>query len=683
MLSDVGADRVFPRPDRVGALDQHGGRRPPVEGEGASAALPRLLASAASEEVRSRHSPPPLQPPPPLSHHQQRPPWQSMDLAHQARVAARGGSSSSAVGGRSDGDGDRPSERPPLSLPSSASSPALDRVARVGMSSRYEDAGGGLRGRGHDHRDHRRLSRSSGSQPQSQSHSQWSSYPGAGPPLSGHESWMESSRSRDRGFSLSGAVGADVGGTPEHPFNQYHEGHRDRRHYHPSSAAAAAWPPHTQVPSSSSSAAAEAAIAMTRLSPPPPWDVAHGKPGGGDTRLRQPQPQQDYREGVHAGLGLPRERERERPWPVGGMTYSERPRGPYPDDGHLRGSPVSEFRHGPPQQHQDRLARLRSFFPPVPEAPPARASPLRMDREEDEAALYATATGMRPLVSAGISDADAERPPYGSLPGLAESVGTIGGEAMRSDGRFTFGESPAAAAAAAAATASAAAAAAAGGAYRDQGQQQRRRSASTGSATGTGRGCKEDGCDRRPIYAYKGSKKAAYCARHRLVGMIDTRHPLCKNEHCTRQPSFGMEGDRRASYCAEHKLPEMINVSSRRCQQTGCLRHPNFGFPGDRRASYCSGHRETGMVDIVSRRCREPSCGRRPLYNMDGLRPVCCSQHKSPGMIDVVSTRCQEPGCFCHPSFGYASDKKARRCARHRLENMEGVKGHRQKRRRE
>lgn len=40
-------------------------------------------------------------------------------------------------------------------------------------------------------------------------------------------------------------------------------------------------------------------------------------------------------------------------------------------------------------------------------------------------------------------------------------------------------------------------------------------------------------------------------------------------------------------------------------------------------------------------------------------------------------------GCFCHPSFGYASDKKARRCARHRLENMEGVKGHKQKRRKE
>lgn len=31
----------------------------------------------------------------------------------------------------------------------------------------------------------------------------------------------------------------------------------------------------------------------------------------------------------------------------------------------------------------------------------------------------------------------------------------------------------------------------------------------------TAKGCTEEGCDRRPIYAYKGKKKPAYCARHR------------------------------------------------------------------------------------------------------------------------------------------------------------------------
>lgn len=39
-------------------------------------------------------------------------------------------------------------------------------------------------------------------------------------------------------------------------------------------------------------------------------------------------------------------------------------------------------------------------------------------------------------------------------------------------------------------------------------------------------------------------------------------------------------------------------------------------------------------------------------------------------------------GCLRHPSFGYISDMKARRCARHRLQNMESVKGRRQNPRR-
>ena len=40
-------------------------------------------------------------------------------------------------------------------------------------------------------------------------------------------------------------------------------------------------------------------------------------------------------------------------------------------------------------------------------------------------------------------------------------------------------------------------------------------------------------------------------------------------------------------------------------------------------------------------------------------------------------------GCVRHPSFGYVSDMKALRCSRHRLENMEGVKGRRKAFRRE
>lgn len=37
----------------------------------------------------------------------------------------------------------------------------------------------------------------------------------------------------------------------------------------------------------------------------------------------------------------------------------------------------------------------------------------------------------------------------------------------------------------------------------------------TTAATGSTKGCQTENCDKRPIYAYKGSKKAAYCAKHR------------------------------------------------------------------------------------------------------------------------------------------------------------------------
>eukprot|EP00752_Nemacystus_decipiens_P008707 g7770.t2 len=193
-------------------------------------------------------------------------------------------------------------------------------------------------------------------------------------------------------------------------------------------------------------------------------------------------------------------------------------------------------------------------------------------------------------------------------------------------------------------------------------------------STTIGDSCMEDGCSRRARFSFKGTRKPVYCEKHKLVGgMVDTRHRQCKSEQCSRQPSFGMVGDKRPSYCVSHKTAEMINVIARRCKQTGCYRHPTFGFLGDKRPSFCKQHRETGMVDVASRRCRYPFCLRRPLYNMDGLRPVWCSRHKLPGMIDVVSARCQEPGCLRHPSFGDASERKARRCARHRLENMESA----------
>ncbi|CAN0487770.1 unnamed protein product, partial [Hapterophycus canaliculatus] len=35
---------------------------------------------------------------------------------------------------------------------------------------------------------------------------------------------------------------------------------------------------------------------------------------------------------------------------------------------------------------------------------------------------------------------------------------------------------------------------------------------------------------------------------------------------CQSHPNFGIEGDRRAIYCAKHKLQGMVNVKAPRCR---------------------------------------------------------------------------------------------------------------------
>ena len=138
-----------------------------------------------------------------------------MDLAYLARVAA-GNVDATAGAAPASAPVDRrpPPERAPMMPPSSSS--ALDRGVEGGL--RYADgvasgggdgsgagaAGSGGFGRVRDVRDHRRAS---------PSQSQWSSYPGAGPPLSGHGSWggAEGVRGRDRGSSLGGAGAGELG----------------------------------------------------------------------------------------------------------------------------------------------------------------------------------------------------------------------------------------------------------------------------------------------------------------------------------------------------------------------------------------------------------------------------------------------------------------------------------------
>lgn len=73
------------------------------------------------------------------------------------------------------------------------------------------------------------------------------------------------------------------------------------------------------------------------------------------------------------------------------------------------------------------------------------------------------------------------------------------------------------------------------------------------------------------------------------------------NSGCQSHPNFGMEGERRALYCAKHKLPGMINVKAPRCQDPQCNINPVYGHQGDPRATFCLTHKTPEMVDVKNR----------------------------------------------------------------------------------
>eukprot|EP00903_Cladosiphon_okamuranus_P020070 g18436.t1 len=442
------------------------------------------------------------------------------------------------------------------------------------------------------------------------------------------------------------------------------------------------WVSHSVSSSSSFSTAAVATLTTAKLSPPPSWDSPRF--GGssevearavdqkqGDGRLVSPQMgggqwssgASDHGGGSGGAIAAATMEDAD-PDHNRGFRFGDRRRRSSALEGHQYhlhpSQPQSTYKH------ENRSSEFRSTFTAVDCT--AAVSASKLGREVSDPGAYSVGS-MRPWFP---FMANAVRPlsNHSISAGMPALDAVVGGHAAVGRSRFTFGEQRNEFG-----SDSGGGGGGGGGALdactTDEGRTQQRRSSDTWSTSPTHL---EAGCDRRPRNADSGSKELAYCARHRTVGVVDGRHPLCRDVQCTRQSSFGMEGDQRASFCAKHKEEGTINVSSRRCLKTECTRHPNCGFPGDRRASCCRGHRVTRMVDFVSRRCRHPSCARRPLYNFDGMRPECCSVHQVPGMVDVVSTRFQEPGCMCHPFFGYAHDKKAQRCAKHHLEDMEGGK---------
>jgi hypothetical protein len=78
------------------------------------------------------------------------------------------------------------------------------------------------------------------------------------------------------------------------------------------------------------------------------------------------------------------------------------------------------------------------------------------------------------------------------------------------------------------------------------------------------RKCKYDNCRTYPCFNYKQFTKGMYCAKHKMVGMINVVSSHCIEPGCTTQPSFNYQEIQKALYCAKHKKDEMIYVKKRK-----------------------------------------------------------------------------------------------------------------------
>jgi hypothetical protein len=181
--------------------------------------------------------------------------------------------------------------------------------------------------------------------------------------------------------------------------------------------------------------------------------------------------------------------------------------------------------------------------------------------------------------------------------------------------------------------------------------------------------CAHDGCVQRPSFNAPDETKGAYCATHKLAGMVNVTSKLCKHDGCTRQPTFNAPAETKGAYCATHKLAGMVDVRSKRCAHDGCTRQPTFNAPDKTKGTYCATHKLAGMVNVTSKLCAHDGCVRQPVFNApDQTRGAYCATHKIAGMVNVTSTRCQAHLCRAPATYGKDEFHRAQFCVDHKAD---------------
>ena len=65
--------------------------------------------------------------------------------------------------------------------------------------------------------------------------------------------------------------------------------------------------------------------------------------------------------------------------------------------------------------------------------------------------------------------------------------------------------------------------------------------------------CISEDCKKQPTYNNEGEKKALYCSKHKLEGMVNVMKQMCNYQNCKTIPCYNNEGEIKGMYCAIHK----------------------------------------------------------------------------------------------------------------------------------
>ena len=192
------------------------------------------------------------------------------------------------------------------------------------------------------------------------------------------------------------------------------------------------------------------------------------------------------------------------------------------------------------------------------------------------------------------------------------------------------------------------------------------------------RNCKNEGCNKRATFNFKGESKGLFCKIHSKEGMIGVTTPTCQHEDCNKYPCFNNEGEKKPLYCQEHAKTNMIDIKHKRCIHEGCNKYPCFNNEGEKKPLYCQEHAKTNMIDIKNKRCIHEGCNTHPNFNYKGeTKPLYCKEHAKINMIDIKNKTCIHENCSKQRHFNYNGETKPLYCKQHSKTNMVDIKSKR------